>query len=436
MKPPELALAEALSKRSAFPKREYLGYVLFHVVASPFLGLNGWRRAKKRGYGAGIWRRFCGGDKPPKQRATKVVILAGGLGEVRVAGRMAALVRRAGLGEPAILTRADDAFASHPGGAFLGRGPFNNPLSAWLFLRRWRPEALLTIEFGDNHHLKALARLNRVRQLVFNVPITEDEKDRVLAKGGDLWRWRPIDAYLCGTEAARERLVEIGVSSERAIVTGPLALSPEIASDPAAVRDEVRAALKLGVDAGPILLAGSSYPVEERAIQTAFASLREHFPGAVLILAPRRLDRPGGIDIPGAARRSVGYAELPPSRVIVLDSYGELGRTYSVADLALVGGTYGVEVGGHTPMEAIAWGVPVLVGPNHAQQAPVVEALATAGAAFVWQTPEELRELLLQQLRPESLAKARRAAESPDEGGDELFVRLYRVLLDAIHSES
>lgn len=432
MKSPESALAYALSKRPSFPWREYVLYAIFHLVASPFLALNGWRRARKRGYGKGMWRRLAGGDKPPKQNRRNVVILAGGLGEVRVAARMASLIRGEGLGDPTILTRADDAFAADPGGAFLGRGPFNNPLSAGLFLLRWRPKALLTIEFADNHHLKALARLNRIPQLVLNVPITEDEKDRVLAKRADLWRWLPTDAYLCGTEAARDRLVEIGIPAHRAIAAGPFALAPDPGPDPETTRREIRAALKLVPEDAPILLAGSTYPPEEGVILAAFAELRRDRPNAVLIVAPRRLDRAEGVAIPGAARRSEGYTELPPSRVIILDTYGELGRTYSVADLALVGGTYGVDLGGHTPMEAVAWNVPVLVGPSHAQQAALVESLTESKVAWIWQNPEELTVLMKERTDHQVLRESRNALATRDDESDALFLRLYRVLAKVI----
>jgi 3-deoxy-D-manno-octulosonic-acid transferase len=138
------------------------------------------------------------------------------------------------------------------------------------------------------------------------------------------------------------------------------------------------------LDAAPVLVAGSTSPGEEEMILDAI----EHAgpPGFVMILAPRhreRFDEVAGI----LARRGVPFVrrtELPtgkPRRVVLLDTVGELARTYALATVAFVGGSL-VPRGGQNLIEPAARGVPVVFGPATENFAAVAEALIDTGAGF------------------------------------------------------
>lgn len=58
---------------------------------------------------------------------------------------------------------------------------------------------------------------------------------------------------------------------------------------------------------------------------------------------------------------SVGDASQPD--VLLLDTLGELASLYRLTAAAFIGGTL-VPTGGHNPLEAARWGVPVAVGPS------------------------------------------------------------------------
>lgn len=121
---------------------------------------------------------------------------------------------------------------------------------------------------------------------------------------------------------------------------------------------------------------------------------------------------------------------LGEARVLLLDTYGELKEAYASADLAIVGGTYGIDHGGHTPVEAIAWGVPTLVGPNHRQHVHTVEWLTEAGAAFVFRTPEELAELMIRLSEDEEAhRRAREAAQRLADEREDPTLPVYDALI-------
>ncbi|MER3496760.1 MAG: hypothetical protein C4320_08345, partial [Armatimonadota bacterium] len=278
--------SQTLKSPPPAPYLKWGGYILFHLLFFPFLTLYTLMRAARRGFRRRMWRRLVGGDRPPADHP-RLIFLARGLGEVRTAARVAADLRNQRGISSAILTGADDAMVVDTAGIYLGRFPFNNPISALVFLLRWRPATIVAFEFQEGHHLKMLARMLGVRQLIVNVPITDAELDRLLKRSGSLWRWLPVDLYHCASEAVRDRLQSLGVAEDRILVAPPWGLVP-LRGDGIS-REE----LQIPADAF-VLLAGSTYPPEEEALLTVFDRLRKLRPDAILILAPRLLRRPGG----------------------------------------------------------------------------------------------------------------------------------------------
>lgn len=232
------------------------------------------------------------------------------------------------------------------------------------FLARWNPSALLLVE-GDLWPL--LLRSVRQRQLpvaVINGRVSDRSFPRLL-------RLRrlvrpllldPVERFGVQTAADRDRLLALGVPAERVTVTGNLKFeSPEPAEIPELYRRLARLA-----DGRPLLLAGSTMPREEAQVLDAFEGAGGGA-AALLILAPRHPDRFAAVGDLVAGRypdlvRRTGEDRDRPS-VFLLDSIGELAALYRHATAAFVGGTL-VPTGGHNPLEAARFGVPVAVGPS------------------------------------------------------------------------
>ena len=422
-------LQQKAAVRAAFP---YACYLFVHLVTAPYLATRGLLRAKRRRYHGSILTRLLGGTKPPSQQ-NWIVILAAGLGEARVAARLAQDLESQFSGQVCVLVETTDALVHPFAGVTTGIAPFNSPVSAFLFLQRFTPRAILSIEFLDNHHLKFASAVTGVPMVVFNVVLTEEVASRAQRRMTMRWRWPLVGKYAVLDKVHEERLERLGVSPEQIMISGPVGLGlPNQANVGKETDKKWRGIFSLERHEGPVVVAGSTWHEDELVVLKAFARLREKFPSATLILAPRQLERADQtlleLGIP-FARRSEYPRSKPDSGVILLDSIGELRDVYSIADIAYVGGTFVPKNGGHSPSEALSWNVPLTLGPLYAFQAALVEQLVENQCACIVQDEGELAQLWIDLAKdPKRLSDmkclARAFLESQLENGQDFFKQL------------
>ena len=176
-----------------------------------------------------------------------------------------------------------------------------------------------------------------------------------------------IDLFLAQTEEDAGRLKQIGAGESRVRVSGNLKFDIRLSGD-----SQIVSQLRNAIPAtAPVVVCGSTTEGEEELVLDAFRQLLQHFPEAVMILAPRHPERfekvAGLIGSAGFSltRRSkwspaVGIAA---GTIFLLDTVGELAAVYALADVAFVGGSL-VPLGGHNILEPAQHGVAVLTGPN------------------------------------------------------------------------
>jgi 3-deoxy-D-manno-octulosonic-acid transferase len=188
-----------------------------------------------------------------------------------------------------------------------------------------------------------------------------------------------IDAFAMQTEGDAQRIVALGAPAERVQVTGSLKLARRGAAVPAAAP-----ATRGG---RPMLIAASTHPGEERLVLDACARLWDAYPDLLLLVAPRRPERFDEVArlledlrIPYERRtRCQGLAQ-DGTRVVLLDTLGELPAWLPAARAVFVGGTI-VPVGGHNVSEPALFGRPVAFGPHTEAVGAVADALLRGGAA-------------------------------------------------------
>lgn len=170
----------------------------------------------------------------------------------------------------------------------------------------------------------------------------------------------------------------------------------------------------------PLLTAGSTHPGEEELILEAFQKLGPRHPKARLLLAPRHLTRVE--EVLGLARSRGFQAEKtgrpgdpPPSaesRVLVLDSFGQLTAIYALSAVVLVGGSLREGLMGHNPLEPAAVAAPLMFGPHMASFQREAEGLLLAGGALET-APDRLVDDLAAWLdEPDAVAAVGRAARA------------------------
>jgi 3-deoxy-D-manno-octulosonic-acid transferase len=163
-----------------------------------------------------------------------------------------------------------------------------------------------------------------------------------------------------------ERLAQLGVRPERIRVTGD-ARFDSVLDRVAGVRAE-DPLIRLG-NGAPTLVAGSTWPGDERVLLDAFARLHVHRPEARLILAPHEpkvahlepIERAASrLGLPAAVRLSAAAGPVP---FLLVDRVGVLATLYGAGSMAYVGGGFG-RAGLHSVLEPAAWGLPVAFGPR------------------------------------------------------------------------
>lgn len=135
-------------------------------------------------------------------------------------------------------------------------------------------------------------------------------------------------------------------------------------SAPAALSPELAALLPEGT----LLCGASTHDGDEETILEAFLAARRAHPGLRLVLAPKNTGR--AREIAALVSRhgcsSVLRTTGRPARdaVFILDTVGELAAVYERCTIAILGGTFSRQIGGHNLIEPALHGVCILCGPH------------------------------------------------------------------------
>ncbi|HYL17017.1 MAG TPA: 3-deoxy-D-manno-octulosonic acid transferase [Terriglobales bacterium] len=244
-----------------------------------------------------------------------------------------------------------------------------------------------------------------------------------------------IDLFLAQTQADYRRLLEIGAPPERAQVSGNLKFDVASPTLPAIIAS-LRTAFR-GTDAGPIIVAGSTMEGEEPLLLRAFEIVRGGHRKAVMILAPRHLQRfehvaelLASLNIP-FWRRSLWSGEDLSGSVLLLDTIGELAAVYGLGQLAFVGGSL-VEHGGHNVLEPAQYGVPVVIGPHYQNFRDIVDLFRAADAIRVVgaaELPLCFVELLSNEAERERIGRRALETARSQTGATERTVKALEMLL-------
>jgi 3-deoxy-D-manno-octulosonic-acid transferase len=294
--------------------------------------------------------------------------------------------------------------------------PLDFALAIRPYLQELRPAMVILAETEFWPNFLRLAHASGARIAVVNARISDRSLPNYRRFRFLLERsLRQIDLFLTQTPEDERRLIEIGAPEERVEVSGNLKFDvPEPAPPP--ILSELKAAL-LADDAAPVLVCGSTVEGEEALLVPALRRLFQQTPRATVLLAPRHPERFGaaadllqqnGI---ASARRSQWRGETLAGRVLLLDTIGELGALYALADVAFVGGSL-VPRGGHNIIEPARYGSAILIGPHTENFRDIVAQFRAQGAVRITDSSRLERDLLdLMSNEEARVALGQRAAD-------------------------
>lgn len=276
------------------------------------------------------------------------------------------------------------------------------------YLRALRPALVVIAETEFWPNFLRLAKASGARIAVVNARISDRSLPRYLRFRSLLRRvLANIDVLLAQSEEDERRLFAIGAPPERVKVSGNLKFDIHPPAEIPPIVGQLRAAMIAG-GAGPVIVAGSTVEGEDEQVLFAFDAATEHMRNPLLILAPRHPERFAVVaaSLEASAwtvhRRSQWNPAEPISTgVFLLDTIGELGVIYSLADIAFVGGSLAPR-GGHNILEPAMYGVATIVGPHTENFRDIVELFRRADAVVVVRDENELQAEFIDLLaRPE-----------------------------------
>ena len=261
--------------------------------------------------------------------------------------------------------------------------PWDLPGPTRRALRALRPAALVMIQQVTCPVLVREARRRRIRTILVSGHMGDDVIGHpMFLRSLDNGILEEIDVIGARSDDCARSFLARGVSPTRLTVTGNMKFDLEFLRVPPAARDALRAEIGLSAS-GPVLVAGSVHPGEDAVVVEAFARARRIVPDLRLVIAPRYPAEASSV-VEALRRHGLAYAlrsdrRMPrPDEAIVVDTFGELSRLYSIASLVYVGGTLvrrdGVGLG-QNMVEPVAQGKAVVFGPNTNLWLQITEAL-------------------------------------------------------------
>ncbi|MGC2584550.1 MAG: 3-deoxy-D-manno-octulosonic acid transferase [Acidobacteriaceae bacterium] len=308
---------------------------------------------------------------------------------------------------------------------------FGFAVRAWL--RALRPRMLVLAETEFWPRMLAECRRARIPVAVVNARISDRSWPRYRRLA---WLWRRIlggiATALAQSDLDAERLRALGVKNVQ--VAGNLKFDVRVAK-PATVTALLRENLAPGTK---VLVCGSTLAGEEELLLDAMPA------ETIMILAPRHPDRFAEVanllerqGLPWVRRSTwvSAPARIEAGTVFLLDSIGELASVYSLATAAFIGGSL-VPAGGHNPLEAAQFGVPVAMGPSFENFRGIVETLRARAAIQVVERARlgtALAELLSGSLDVKAMGERGRAVFESEAGATK---RSAQALLEVLRLES
>lgn len=242
--------------------------------------------------------------------------------------------------------------------------PFDTPLAVRRFINRLQPRAMVILETELWPNLVSQAHQHGIKLVLANARMSE-RSARGYQKVRLLMRpiWGALDAVIAQDKASAERFIELGCQPAQVHVPGNIKFDVQINTQ----TKQAIAQFKPLLGSRQVVTMASTHEGEEKVALDAFKRLLKTRPDCLLILVPRhqerfaeiaRLVESSGLNM---VRRSSGHPVLADTQVLLADSMGEMLLWFGVATIATMGGSL-IERGGHNPLEAMAFGLPIVSG--------------------------------------------------------------------------
>lgn len=333
-----------------------------------------------------------------------------------------------------VTSRKKAKFAADDG-IFAARVPSEHPAAVGRFLQHWKPDIGLWLSGWLRPNLIDFAAARMPLLLLW---AEADGFDRQRE------RWMPElprnllrdFRHLTASDAeARQKLVRLGVGSDRVALVNPLRATGQVLPCTQSDHDDLTAA----VAGRPVWLAAAVEAAELPVILAAHRNALRRAHRLLLLLTPANAAArvAAEAEISASEFRTAHWmkGELPGEQhsILLTDDAEELGLWYRLAALSFLGGTLGSGHVNCNPLEPAALGSGTLYGPHTGVHLDAYKRLASAGAARIVNNAASLSTAVSGLITPDQAAVMAHAGwDIASEGGPDIdhAVALAQDLLD------
>lgn len=283
--------------------------------------------------------------------------------------------------------------------------PFDIPSAVTKFLDTLKPSLVLIAETELWPNFAYGCKKKNIPLCIINGRISDSTyKTYKLAKPFFKEVFKNFTEVYAQSKEDLEKYRSIGIAEDKSEFMGNLKFDIQ----------KKESSIDIGQQGYKILIAGSTHKGEDEIVLSIFKKLKKDFPNLKLLLAPRHPQRVPDIEqliknmelTYGLRSKDDKFTNYD---IVILDTLGELGKMYSICDIAFIGGSFN-KTGGHNPLESVIFNKPTLSGPSIHNFKDIYSILVNSQAGKVVSTPDELYSAIKLLLSDDLLYKQTEAA--------------------------
>ena len=416
-------------------------YTFVLVIASPWLVYKALTTGKFR---RGLWPKLSGRAFRRRNDASCIWFHGVSVGEIHLLQHVVAVFQRRNPHWHCVISTTTDTGFAEAQKRFPGLTvfwwPFDFTWAVKRALRRVRPDVVVLAEGELWPNFLTAARRRGVRVALINARLSPRSLARY-QKIGPLARrlWSKLDLVAAQTE-------EYAPTSRRSAparvhVTGSVKYDGASGD-----RDNPRTRQLRNLFAVKprdlIWIAGSTQAPEEEIVLAIYRRARTALPNVRLFLVPRQKDRFDEVaailqraGLPYVRRSALTQPANDSVAIVLVDTIGELGAIWGLADVAFVGGSLDGQRGGQNMIEPAAYGAAVVFGPHVWNFKEIAAQLVDRQAAVQVQDAagldEQIRRLFADSAARAKMGDAARLFVQSQQGATERTLVLLDELIGA-----
>ena len=268
-----------------------------------------------------------------------------------------------------------------------------------MFLPFWikKQKLLVVLEAEFWYLLFAIFRAKGGKIILLNARISDKTVDKYLKFG---WFYKKlldrVDVIYAQSEVDKNRFLALGGRDIEVI--GNIKLAGEIKKTKEYEKPDIQT-----------IVAGSTHPTEEKMILDAFVKYNQKHPSKLIVVPrhPERFDEVFTLMQEYAVKYNLTITRFSKienfdADLVLVDKMGELNNIHAISDIAILGGAFRDDVGGHNPLEPAYFGCKIITGKHFFHQKELFKYLHHAQ----YVEADEIYEALLKaQTLPRSIVE-------------------------------